>query len=49
MFDVVDTVYIYGRALIICSFLQQEFSKVKESSLCESWNADTVFLHSGAK
>ncbi len=34
-FDMVDTVLSYGRALIVCKFLQ-ESSKVKESSLQES-------------
>ncbi len=36
MFDVVDTAFSYGRALIIC-LLVQESSKVKESSLHEMW------------
>ncbi len=34
MFDMVDTVFPYGRALIICYFLQESF-KVNESSLHE--------------
>ena len=32
MFDIVDTVFNYERALIVCLFLQ-EFSNVKETSL----------------
>ncbi len=47
MVDMVGTVFIYGRALVVCKFLK-EFSKVKESSLHEIWNADTVFLLGGA-
>ncbi len=37
MLDMVDTASSYGRALIICQFLQESF-KVKESSLHEIWN-----------
>ncbi len=47
MFDIVDTAFSFGRALIICEFIQESF-KVKESSLHEIWNADTAFLLSGA-
>ena len=47
MFDMEDTAFSYGRALIVCKYLQESF-KVKESSLCVIWNADTVFLLTGA-
>ncbi len=47
MFDMVDTVFSYGRALIVCLFLQESV-KVKESSLYKIWNADTAFLLGGA-
>ncbi len=47
MFDLVDTSFIFGRASIVCYFLQ-EFFKEKEISLHEIWNADTAFLLSGA-
>ncbi len=47
MFDMVDTVFSYRRALIVCLFLQKS-SKVKESSLHEIWNADTAYLLGGA-
>ena len=47
MFDMLDTVFRYGRALIFCLFLPESF-KVKESGLCEIWNADTAVLLSGA-
>ncbi len=48
MVDKVDTAFSYGRALIFCLFLQ-EFSKVKESSLHEIWNADTVCVLGGTE
>ncbi len=48
MFDMVDTVLCYGRALIVCKFLQESFM-VKQSSLHEIRNADTVFLLGGAE
>ncbi len=48
MFDIVDTAFSYGRAVIVCKFIQ-ESSKVKESSLHEIWNADTVFLLGAAE
>ncbi len=47
MFAVVDIAFSYGRALIVCKFLQESF-KVKESSLHEISNADTSFLRSEA-
>ena len=43
MFDMIDTAFSYGRALIICIFLLESF-KVKESSLPEIWNADKYFV-----
>ncbi len=43
MFDIVDTLFSYGRGLIICSSLQ-EFSKTKESTPHVIWNVDTAFL-----
>ena len=43
MFDMVDTLFSYGRGLIACSSLQ-EFSKTKESTLHVILNADTAFL-----
>ncbi len=43
----VDAAFSYERALIVCKFLQESF-KVKESNLHEIWNADTMFLLSGA-
>ena len=43
----VDIVFSYGRALMVCWFLQ-EVSKVKESNLHEIWNVDTAFLLCGA-
>ena len=46
MFDIVDTPFIYGRGLIVCSSLH-EFSKTKESTLHVIWNVDTVFLVCG--
>ena len=46
MFDMVATTFSYGRASIVCQFLQ-EFFRVKESSLREIWNADTAFYFSG--
>ena len=48
MVDMVGTAFSYGRALIVCQFLQ-ESSKVKESSFHEIWNADTAFLPGGAE
>ena len=50
MFDVVDTAFSYGSALIVCWFLQESF-EVKESSLYVIWNADIAFacLLSGAE
>ncbi len=42
MFDMVDTAFRDWRVSIVCYF-HQEFSKVKESSLHEIWNADTAF------
>ncbi len=47
VFDMVDTVFAYSKALIICSYFQ-ESSKIKESSLCVIWNAHTAFLLCGA-
>ncbi len=41
MFDMVANAFRYLRVVIVCWFLQ-ESSKVKESSLHEIWNADTV-------
>ncbi len=46
MFDMVDTLLSHGRALIVCSFLQ-ESSKIKESRLHEIWTTDTAFLLGG--
>ncbi len=46
MVDMVDTVFSYGRALIVCYSLH-ESSKVIECSLPEIWNADTAFLLGG--
>ncbi len=46
MADMVDTVFSYWRALIICQFLQ-ESSKVEESSLHVIRNAHTTFLLCG--
>ena len=43
----VDTAFSYGRALIVCYFLQ-ESSKVKGSILHEIWYADIPFLLGGA-
>ncbi len=49
MFDMVDTAFSYGRALIACYFFQESF-RVEESSLYGIWNADTAFfLLSGAE
>ena len=45
LFNMADTAFSYGRALIICQFVQESF-KVKESSL-QIWNADITFLLSG--
>ncbi len=42
MFDTVDTLFTDGRALFICLFCQ-EFSKVKESTLCVIQNAQMHF------
>ena len=47
MFDMVDTVFNHGRALIVCLFLQESI-KLKESNLYKIWNADTAFLLGGA-
>ena len=43
MFDMEDTAFSYGRAWIVCYFVQ-ESSQVKESSLHEIWNVNTAFL-----
>ena len=43
IFDLVDSAFSYGRALIACWFLQESF-KLIESSLHEIWNADAAFL-----
>ncbi len=43
MFDIVGTLFSYGRGLIVCLSLQ-EFSKTKESTLCVIQNADTAIL-----
>ena len=48
MFDMIDTAFSYWKALIVCYFFQ-ESSKVKESSLYEIWNVDTVFLIGAAE
>ncbi len=48
MFNVIDTAFSYGRALIACLFLQ-ESSKGKESGVDEIWNADIAFLLGGAE
>ncbi len=49
MFDMVDTAFSYGSALVVC-YLQESsmVSMVKESSLHEIWNEDIAFLLSGA-
>ena len=46
-FDVLDTIFSYWRAFVICKFLQ-ESSNVKEGSLYVIWNAHTVVLLYGA-
>ncbi len=46
MFDIVDTLFSYGRGLILCSSLQ-EISKTKESTPSVILNADTAFLFVG--
>ena len=45
MFNVVDTAFCYGRALIACLFLWESF-KGEVTSLHEIRNADTAFFPS---